>query len=80
MIMTKEENVEDKLTHHQLTGIEKTGITVGLFLWRENLLSKEGITNLHQNLFQNIPQNLHQNLLHNLCHNLYHLKKTWKWQ
>ena len=30
--MTKEENVEDKVTHHQLRGLEKTGIAVCLFL------------------------------------------------
>ena len=32
MIMTKEENIEDKVTRHQLRGLEKTGVTVGLFL------------------------------------------------
>ena len=30
--MTKEENVEDKVTHHQLRGLEKTGVAVCLFL------------------------------------------------
>ena len=32
MIMTKEENVEDEVTHHQLRGLEKTEVTVCLFL------------------------------------------------
>ena len=71
MIMTKEENVEDKVTHHHLRGIEK-GVTVGP--------ATEGIINLHQKLFQNLLQNLGQNLLHNLCHDLCHLKKIRKWQ
>ena len=30
--MMKEENVEDEVTCHQLRGLEKTGVTVGLFL------------------------------------------------
>ena len=30
--MTKEENVEYKVTHHQLRGLEKTGVAVSLFL------------------------------------------------
>ena len=65
MIMMKEENVEDKVTHHHLRGIEK-GVTVGL--------ATEGIINLHQKLFQNLCQNL----LHNLCHDLCHLKKKYR--
>ena len=32
VIMTKEENVEDEVTHHQLRGLEKTEVTVCLFL------------------------------------------------
>ena len=32
MIMTKEENVEDEVTHHQLRGLEKTEVAVCLFL------------------------------------------------
>ena len=28
----KEENVEDEVTQHQLSGLEKTGVTVILFL------------------------------------------------
>ena len=32
MIMTKEENIEDEVTHHQLRGLEKTGVAVILFL------------------------------------------------
>ena len=30
--MMKEENVEDEVTHHQLKGLEKTGVIVILFL------------------------------------------------
>ena len=32
MIMTKEENVEDEVTRHQLRGLEKTEVTVCLFV------------------------------------------------
>ena len=30
--MRKEENVEDEVTHHQLRGLEKKEVTVGVFL------------------------------------------------
>ena len=30
--MTKEENIEDDITHHQLRVLEKIGVTVILFL------------------------------------------------
>ena len=32
MIMMKEENVEDEVTHHQLRGLEKTEVAVCLIL------------------------------------------------
>ena len=32
MSMRKEENIEDEVTHHQLRGLEKKGVAVGLFL------------------------------------------------
>ena len=32
VIITKEENVEDKVIHHQLRGLEKTEVTVCVFL------------------------------------------------
>ena len=32
VIMMKEENVEDEVSHHQLRGLEKTEVTVCLFL------------------------------------------------
>ena len=32
MIMTKEDNVEDEITHHELRGLEKTEVAVCLFL------------------------------------------------
>ena len=63
MIMMKEKNVEDEVTHHQLRGLEKTEVAVCLFLKRVKHMGKEGIINLHQNLGQNLyhilPKNLH---------------------
>ena len=66
MIMTKEENVEDRVTHHQLRGLEKIGVAVSLFLLRVKPIGKEGIINLCQNFHQNLYYNLHHNLLQNL--------------
>ena len=61
--MMKEENVEDEVAHHQLRGLEKTEVTVCLFLQRVKHMGKDGIINLCQNLGQNLyhilPQNLH---------------------
>ena len=74
--MRKEEYIEDEVTHHQLRGLEKKGVTVGLFLQRGKPIAKEGIVmNLSQNHLHSLQQNIHQNLQH-----LHHQKQTWKWQ
>ena len=87
MSVRKEENVEDEVTHHQLRGLEKKGVAVGLFLQRGKPIPKEGIImNLHQNHLHSLcpnhlyslRQNIHQNLQH--LHHQKKKKKTWKWQ
>ena len=79
MIKMKEENIEDDIAHHQLTGIEKKESQ-----YKEKSLYQKKVINFHQNLcqyllqnfLQQILQNLHQNLLHTLIqtclHNIRH--------